>query len=137
MGEKMKSLYIGIDFDGTVVEHKYPEIGTAIDGALDVIEELQEAEHKLILYTMRSGERLVEAVEYLEESGILLFGVNANKSQKHWTESPKIFCNIYIDDAALGCPLLQRTKDGEPVGRPFVDWDEVRDLLVEREVLPK
>ena len=126
----MKSLYIGVDFDGTVVEHKYPEIGRPIMGAIETIIELQEAGHKIILYTMRSEERLVQAVEYLEENGVKLYSVNENPSQKYWTKSPKVFCNEYIDDAALGCPLEFPSK-----GRPYVNWYEVRELLVERGIL--
>lgn len=123
----MKSMYIGLDFDGTVVKHKYPAIGEPLEYAIETIAELQGAGHKIILYTMRSGERLEQAVEYLEENGIKLYKVNENPSQKHWTESPKIFCNLYIDDAALGCPL-----DYEATSRPFVDWVTVRELLVEK-----
>lgn len=126
----MKPLYIGIDFDGTMVTHKYPNIGEPIENALEVLEKLQEAGHRLILYTMRSGERLVQAVEYLEEEGIELYAVNENPSQKHWTQSPKIYCHIYIDDAALGVPL-----DFEEDVRPVVDWFEVEKLLKEREII--
>ena len=126
----MKSLFIGIDFDGTMVEHKYPAMGEPIEQALEVVEELQEAGHKLILYTMRSGDRLEEAVEYMEENGIKLYGVNENKTQKYWTSSPKVHCNVLIDDVALGCPLDYPEK-----GRPTVDWYGVREWLVEQELL--
>lgn len=124
-----KSLFIGIDFDGTMVKHAYPEIGEEIDLALDVVLELQRAGHKIILFTMRSGERLNEAVEYLEENGVELFGVNENKTQKYWTQSPKVHCHIYIDDCALGVPLEYEGS------RAYVDWSGVRELLVERELL--
>jgi len=127
----MKSLYIGVDFDGTIVKHKYPEVGKSIEGALDVMEELIAAGHKLILYTMRSGDRLQDAVDYLEENGIVLYGVNENPSQKYWTESVKIFCNYYIDDASINCPLIQP----EGGGRPYADWEEIRELLIERGVI--
>ena len=126
----MKSLFIGIDFDGTIVEHKYPLMGEEIEGALEVIHELIDAGHKIILYTMRSGDRLDEAVEYLNDEGIELYGINENKTQKHWTTSPKVFSNIYIDDAALGCPLVT-----DETGRPYVNWEEVRELLVEKGAL--
>lgn len=123
----MKSFYIGIDFDSTIVKYAYPEIGEPIDYALETLEKLQNAGHRLILITMRSEERLAEAVEYLEENGIKLWAVNDNPSQKHWTKSPKIFANLYIDDLALGIPL-----DVEASGRPFVDWVEVEQLLIEK-----
>ena len=119
--------FIGIDFDGTMVEHKYPKLGEPIDEALEVVHDLMKAGHKIILYTMRSREGLAEAVEYLEEEGVELYGVNDNKTQHYWTKSPKIFCNIYIDDAALGCPL-----DHHDTGRPTVDWYKVRELLVDQ-----
>lgn len=125
-----KSLFIGIDFDGTMVEHKYPEIGKPLENALEVVTKLQEAGHRLILYTMRSEERLVQAVEYMEENGINLYAVNDNPTQKHWTKSPKIFCNLYIDDAALGVPLVFYKN-----GRPHVDWWEVEEMLVEKGIL--
>lgn len=131
MGEgEMKSLYIGVDFDGTVVTHKYPEIGEPLDGCIETLLKLQEVGHKLILYTMRSGERLAQAVEYLEENGVKLYAVNENPSQKHWTESPKIFCNLYIDDAALGAPLVFSNK-----GRPYINWDKVEEILKDQSIL--
>lgn len=120
----MKSQYIGIDFDGTVVKYKYPEIGEVNPGAIECLLDLQAAGHKLILITMRSEDRLAEAVEYLENNGVKLYSVNENPSQKYWTKSNKIFANYYIDDAAIGVPLVSDT-----IGKPFVDWDEVRDLL--------
>lgn len=123
----MKSLFIGLDFDGTMVTHRYPEIGEPLDYAVEVVHKLMKAGHKIILYTMRSGERLQEAVDYLEGEGIVLYGVNENKTQKHWTTSPKIFCNLYIDDAALGIPATV-----EASGRLIVNWEEVETLLEER-----
>lgn len=126
----MKSLYIGVDFDGTVVQHKYPEIGEPLEGAIECLEKLQKAGHRLILYTMRSGERLCQAVEYLEENGIELYAVNENPSQKYWTESPKIFCNLYIDDAAAGAPLVIPER-----GRPYICWTEMENFLLERGII--
>lgn len=126
----MKSLVIGIDFDGTMVKHKYPEIGEPLDNAVEIVQELIEAGHKIILYTMRAEERLVQAVEYMEENEIELYGVNKNPAQHHWTTSPKIFCHLVIDDNALGCPLVFPEK-----GKPYVDWEEVETLLQERGVL--
>jgi len=131
-----KSLYIGVDFDETIVKFHKEEVGEPIEGAIECIKALQAAGHKIILYTMRSNERLVQAVEYLEEEGVKLYAVNENPSQKYWTSSPKIFCNLYIDDAALGCPLdIDYNDKGEPIGRPYVDWVAVERMLHDREIL--
>jgi len=123
----MKSQYIGVDFDGTCVGHNYPEVGEPLEDCIEVLKELMKAGHKLILYTLRHGESLELAVEYLKGEGIELYAVNENPSQKHWNQSPKIHCHLYIDDAALGCPLVH-----PETGRPTVDWSEVYDQLVER-----
>ena len=86
---------------------------------------LVEAGSKLILYTMRTGKELDAAVQWFARHNIPLWGVNKNPDQHKWTESPKIYANKYIDDAALGVPLL------EPSGadRPHVDWVAVAHLL--------
>ncbi len=126
-------MIIGIDFDGTLVDHQYPRIGLTIPGAVETCRDLLAAGHKLILWTMRSGETLYDAVMWCERAGIDLFGVNANPKQD-WSTSPKAYCHIYIDDAALGCPLVSRGHmDG---GRDYVDWPAVRDLLSKNGVLP-
>lgn len=126
----MKSQYIAVDFDGTIVKYAYPAVGEINPGAIETLLELQAAGHKLILHTMRSEERLAEAVEYLEDNGVKLYSVNENPSQKYWTKSAKVFANYYIDDAAVGVPLVI-----PETGKPFVDWDEVRDLLEVRGLL--
>lgn len=119
--------YIGIDFDGTLVLHDYPRIGMPIPGAIKALEELQSRGHKLILYTMRSGESLQEAVDYLADNGITMYAVNENPTQASWTSSPKVYCSLYIDDAALGVPLVKI-----PGERPAVDWVQVMGLLRKR-----
>lgn len=128
----MKSLYIGIDFDGTIVEHEYPEIGKSVHGAIETLKALALAGHKLILFTMRHGDTLTEAVEYLECNGITLYGVNENPSQT-WSDSRKVYCHLYIDDAALGCPLVWSIEKN----RPHVNWSKVNELLNARGLLPK
>lgn len=118
------TMIIGIDFDGTCVTHDYPNIGREI-GAAPVLKKLSDAGHKLILWTMRSGEYLEEAIDWFESHDIPLFGVNKNPEQHTWTDSPKAYCNLYIDDAALGIPL--RVSSKEP--RPYVDWNKVSTML--------
>ena len=114
-------MIIAIDFDGTCVTHDYPNIGKDI-GAVPVLKKIVESDHKLILLTMRHGKYLDEAVKWFEDNGIDLYGINENPQQKEWTESPKVFANIYIDDAGLGIPLLY---DNGLSSRPFVNWVEI------------
>ena len=124
------SKIIAVDFDGTCVTHEYPEVGNDI-GAAPVLKQLVNAGHKLILFTMRSGPELYDAVEWFNENEIPLFGVNKNPQQHSWTSSPKPYAHIYIDDAALGCPL----KPGYHGRRPYVDWYEVKELLYQKDLL--
>ena len=121
---------IAIDFDGTCVTHEYPHIGMDI-GAVPVLKELTAQGCKLILYTMRSGQILKDAKEWFAENGIPLYAVNENPEQKSWTKSPKVYADFYIDDAAVGCPLI--FKDGMP--HPFVDWEKMRELLIRDGIL--
>jgi hypothetical protein len=126
------SLIVAVDFDGTIVEHCWPEIGRFVPGALDWLQRWQTAGARLLLWTMRgsipvkdhSGEKidpLEEAVRRLLTEGIRLWGVNRNVDQYGWTDSPKQYAHVYVDDAAYGCPLIY------PGGgvRPFVDWSRV------------
>ena len=120
-------MIIAIDFDGTCVTHEYPYIGKDI-GAIPVLKELIEAGHKLILYTMRSGKELQDAVDWFKERNIPLFGININPEQFMWTSSPKPYAHLYIDDAAFGCPIkYDRTLSD----RPFVNWDVIKNSLNE------
>jgi hypothetical protein len=125
-------MYICVDFDGTIVDHRFPEIGPPVPGALEWLREFQNAGARLILFTMRSdggrsGDSLSRAVAYLKENGIDLYGVNKNPTQVHWTNSPKAYGQIYIDDAAFGCPLIQP----EGFQRKCVDWDIVGPGVLE------
>lgn len=105
-------MIIAIDFDGTCVTHEYPNIGKQI-GASRVIQQLVDAGHDIILYTMRSGKELADAEEWfynnIFKEGWELYGVNNNPKQITWTTSPKVYAQLYIDDAALGCPLTKKS----------------------------
>lgn len=118
------STIIAVDFDGTCVTHEYPRIGRSV-GAEPVLLRLAGEGARLILWTMRSGPRLREAVDWFEERHIPLYGVQRNPTQDDWTDSPKAYAHLYIDDAALGCPL----SPGFPGERPYVDWPAVAKLL--------
>jgi hypothetical protein len=120
-------MQIAIDFDGTIAEHQYPLIGPPVPGAFEWMRRFQLAGAQLILWTMRSGRQLDEAVKFCRENDIEFYGVNTNPTQKRWTQSPKAYAHIYIDDAAYGCPLLV-----SPLGRAYVDWSIVGPDVLER-----
>lgn len=136
-------MIIGIDFDGTCVTHEFPRIGEDI-GAVPVLKELVKNGHKLILFTMRSNfatipnedglgivdDHLDAAVKWFKKNKIPLYAINTNPTQHKWTTSPKVYCNLYIDDAALGVPLVH-----EVYKRSYVDWVRVRELLVRMELI--
>lgn len=122
---------ICVDFDGTCVAHNYPAIGKDI-GAIPVLKRLCNEGHHLILFTMRSEEQLTDAVQWFENNEIPLHGVNRNPLQHHWTSSPKAYGQVYIDDAAVGTPLVHPT-----VGRPYVDWDIIECKLEDMRVLKR
>ena len=124
-------MYIAIDFDGTCVTHDYPRIGKDIN-AVNVLKKLVANGHKLILNTMRSGKELKEAINWFKENDIELYGANENPTQKRWTNSPKVYAHLYIDDAALGCPLKMDLSISD---RPFVDWEAVSCLLKDNGIL--
>ena len=126
-----RSLIIAIDFDGTCVEHCYPAIGYEVEGAVEVLRDLQQRGHRLILHTVRSGATLEAAISWFKERRITLWGVNLNIEQRRWSKSPKLYADYYIDDSALGCPI--RFIDN--VRRPVVDWRALRQLLEYHSIL--
>ena len=121
---------IGIDFDGTLVSWNFPLVGKDI-GAAKVCRDLVKKGVKIILYTMRNKKLLDDAVKWCEDNDIKLYGVNENPSQT-WSDSRKVHADIYIDDQALGCPLKE---DKSISDRPFVDWEKVRKVLEEENIL--
>lgn len=99
-----QSLVIAIDFDGTIVEHRYPFIGRIRPFAFQTMEALKIKGHRLILWTHRSGPKLEEAVKFCRNHGLEFYAVNKNYPEEEWDEndSRKILADIYIDDRNLG-----------------------------------
>lgn len=123
-------MIIAVDFDGTCVTHEFPYIGEDIK-SVDVLKELVNKGHKIILYTMRSHKKckdvedpLQEAIDWFRSNNIPLWGINENPEQKSWTDSNKIYANLYIDDANLGVPLCYSS-----LTRLYIDWNEVYKKL--------
>lgn len=100
-------MIIAVDFDGTIVEHRFPAIGHERPGAFAVLKQLANEGHRLILWTVREGEALEDAVEYCRVRGLHFDSVNSNVPQNAMMDgfkplSGKVKADIYIDDRNLG-----------------------------------
>lgn len=100
-------MIIAVDFDGTIVEHKYPAIGKEKPFALDTLKQLASEGNKLILWTSRSGKELEEAVEFCRQGGVEFYAVNSSVPEgalfkKEGAGSVKVIADVYIDDRNLG-----------------------------------
>lgn len=112
-------MIIAVDFDGTIVEHKYPEIGKEIPFATTTLLKLTEKQHRLILWTVRRGKLLQDAVDWCKERGIEFYAVNKSYPEEEATGENcfgKIDADIFIDDRNLG-------------GLP--DWGEIYRMITE------
>ena len=115
---------IAVDFDGTIVEHQYPDIGKELLFAFETLKELQKQNHQLILWTYRSGKELEEALEFCRQRGIEFYAANKNYPEEQWDPNAprKIQADVYIDDRNLG---------------GFPGWSEVWQMLNPLEDDPK
>ena len=97
---------IAVDFDGTIVEHRYPEIGPEIPFATDTLKMLIKEHHRLILWTVREGELLEAAVNWCRERGVEFYAVNNDypeerpENNQHFSRKLKV--DVWIDDRNLG-----------------------------------
>ena len=97
---------IAVDFDGTIVENKYPQIGKEIPFAIETLKKLADEQHRLILWTVREGKFLEEAVEFCRKKGREFYAVNRDypeeekENNNHY--SRKLKADIWIDDRNVG-----------------------------------
>lgn len=108
---------IAVDFDGTIVEHRYPEIGEDKLFAFETLKQLQKQGHRLLLWTFRAGKELNEAVEYCREKGLEFYAVNKSYPEEVFDESKisrKIDADVFIDDRNIG---------------GFPGWSEIWQML--------
>lgn len=115
---------IAIDFDGTIVEHEYPEIGKEKLFAFQTMKELEKKGARLILWTFRIGNELDDAVEFCRKNGVEFYAVNKSYPEEIFDEtiSRKINADIYIDDKNVG---------------GFPGWSEIWQMLNPFEVQQK
>ena len=114
-------MIIAVDFDGTVVEHKYPAIGKERPFATYTLRKLIEEQHQLIMWTVRRGKELEEAVQWCREHGVEFYAINKNFPEEvvepHGGYS-KINADMFIDDLNLG-------------GIP--DWGQIYTMIKEKQ----
>lgn len=111
---------IAIDFDGTIVEHKYPKIGKELPFAIATLKKLQSENHKLILWTVREGDLLNDAINFCRERGIEFYAINNDHPEEYSADEPESFksrklkADLFIDDRNIG-------------GLP--DWGVIYDMV--------
>ena len=117
-----------IDFDGTLVEHRFPHIGEPLPHAFEVLKELQDHGYKLILWTCRENvgskidkQYLTDAVNFCKENGVEFDAVNEtildfDFRADYDCEKRKPHATWHIDDRNLG---------------GFMGWQAVREILIE------
>ena len=112
---------IAVDFDGTIVEHRYPEIGKELPFATQTLKMLITDRHKLILWSVREGKLLDDAVEWCRQRGVEFYAVNKDFPEedlsKNQSFSRKLKADVWIDDRNIG-------------GLP--DWGTIYQMITER-----
>ena len=99
-------MVIAVDFDGTIVEHRYPAIGKELPFAIDTLRKLMEEGHRLILWTVREGQYLDDAVEFCRSRGLEFYAVNRDypeeEKENNQRFTRKLKADLWIDDRNLG-----------------------------------
>lgn len=95
-------MIIAVDFDGTIVEHRYPDIGPEKPFAIETLKKLAKEHHQLILWTVREGKHLQEAVDFCRERGLEFYAVNRNYPEENHPHTRKLNAELWIDDRNLG-----------------------------------
>ena len=113
-------MIIAVDFDGTIVKHKYPSIGKELPFAIKTLKLLQQKGHRIILWTYRSGKELEDAVKFCKKRGLSFHAVNNDFDDEEFdnSNSRKIYADIYIDDRNL-------------LGIP--EWGKIFELINEKD----
>ena len=115
-----KHLIIAIDFDGTIVEDAYPNIGKPMIFAFETMKKLQSEGHRLILWTFRTDKKLQEAVDFCKQQGLEFYAINKSYPEEEFDGkiSRKINATFFVDDRNIG---------------GFIGWTAVHKLLLNYE----
>ena len=104
--KRQREMTIAVDFDGTIVEHRYPEIGKELPFATQTLRMLIEDRHRLILWSVREGKLLEDAVEWCRQRGVEFYAINKDfpeeEENKNQSFSRKIKADVWIDDRNIG-----------------------------------
>lgn len=127
-------MVIAVDFDGTIVKHKYPAIGEERPFAIETLKMLQRDGHRLILWTVREREELAEAIDWCKSRGLEFYAVNSDfpeETTENKNFSRKLKADLFIDDRNFGgLPdwglIYHRIRDGKALQG---EWDKL--LLLE------
>lgn len=120
---------IAVDFDGTIVEHRYPEIGREVPFAIDTLKMLAKEGHRLILWSVREGKLLDEAVAWCRERGLEFYAVNKDfpeETLQHDNFSRKLKADLFIDDRNIG-----GLPDWGLIYRMITEHKNYREVLAE------
>lgn|SRR5690554_1877260 len=119
----MRKKIIAVDFDGTIVEDGYPQIGKPKERVFEVLIRLQNDGFRLLLWTYRHGRALEDAVKFCKEHGVVFYAVNKNFPEEEYDASVprKLLADVYIDDRDI---------------RGMLEWEEIYQLLT-NDSLPK
>lgn len=129
-----KSKKFCIDFDGTCVAEDFPNVGPDVPGAADVLRDLTEKGHRLILWTARSGIQLEAAIDWFKDHSISLYAVNKDPHPlEGWPIPRKVIPAWYIDDRNLGTPMTTMFYDGKKY--EVVDWRVIKTMLISKGIL--
>jgi hypothetical protein len=115
-------MIIAIDFDGTIVRDRFPDIGEMMPAAKEVINRLYADGHRIIIWTSRTGVELARAVEWLAKNEIRYHLVNEscpdNTKKYGGRDTRKIYADVYVDDRGL-VPLPD-------------DWHEIKEMIIDK-----
>ena len=119
MPRKKRKFVVAVDFDGTVVKYRFPNIGELVPEAAWWLHAWHAAGADLALWTMRSDHHLTAARAFCQAEGLPF--MHYNDRPQSWSNSPKMYANTYVDDSAFGCPLVISPDEK----KPYVDWSVV------------